>query len=172
MPISKADLTQAEKIALISHSRKHKVYPVPFVFRKPLVAASFGTADGAIGSYFTMAFTAPEITPIVSFATSFIITPNTLVDIFAIVISYKPTMSMADGASLTKPTDEGSKAYQLLSNGGAINDFQVFYPLNWYLERGSKLYMHVYAGATTIAAALATNVMTGQVILGTMPTGE
>lgn len=172
MPISKADLTQQEKNALISHSRKHKVYPYPFVFRKPLVAASFTTADGTIGSYFTMTFTAPEILPIVSIATSFIITPNTLVDIFALVVSYNPTMSMADGAALTRPTNEGSKMYQLLSNGGAINDFQVFYPLNWFMERGSKLYMHVYAGATTIAAATATNIMTGQFIIGTMPTGE
>jgi len=172
MPMTKSNLTQVEKNALITHSRKHKIYPQPFVFRKSIVAADFTIADGTIGSYFTMAFTAPEILPIVSFATSFIITPNTLVDIFAIVISYKSTMTMGDGTSLTKATDEGSKAYQLLSNGGAINDFQVFYPLNWYMERGSKLYMHVYAGKTTIDAAVATNMMTGQIILGTMPTGE
>jgi hypothetical protein len=172
MPITKSNLSQPEKKALIDHSRKHKLYPYLYQFRKPIIAANFGTADGAIGSYFTMEFTAPEILPIVSFATSFIITPNTIVDIFALVISYKPTMSMADAASVVKPTDEGNKTYQLLSNGGAINDFQVFYPLDWYMERGSKIYMHVYAGATTIAAATATNIMTGQVVLGTLPTGE
>lgn len=172
MPITKADLSQKQKNALIDHSRVHKVYPYPFIFRKSIIAANFTKADGTIGSYFTMTFTAKEILPIVSFATSFIITPNTVVDLFAIVISYKSTMSMADGASLTEPTDEGSKSYQLLSNGGAINDFQVFYPLNWYMERQSKIYMHVFAGKTTIDAASATNVITGQVILGTMPTGE
>lgn len=170
MPISKADLTPAEKAALISHNRKHKVYPYPYIFRKTIDATHFTTADGAIGSFFTMSFTAKEILPIVSMATSFIITPNTTVGLFALVVSYSPKVSMADQALLTAPSDEGNKIYQLLSNGGAINDFQVFYPLDWYMERGSQIFMHVFADATTVAAG--TSTITGQFILGTMPTGE
>jgi hypothetical protein len=116
-----------------------------------------------------LSFTPKEITGIVSIATSFIITPNTAVDIFALVVSYKPTITFADNAVPTLPDDEAGDIYQLLSNGGAINDFQVFYPLNWYLERDKPIYMHVFAGALTVAGASTT--ITGHFILGTLPTG-
>lgn len=171
MPITKSNLTQADKDALILHSRKHKVYPYPYQFERVINAANFPNTASPVSliKYFTMSFTAPEILPIISIAAGFILSPNTTVGIFGIVVSYKPTLSLADGSN-TLPTDEGSVIYKLISNGGAINDFQVFYPTDWYLERLSKLYIHVFADNATVGAA--STLIIGHTILGSLSTGE
>lgn len=175
MPIGKANLSAQESVELVSFSEKHKIYPYRYRFNKLMNAANFPkAAAGAIagagtGSYLTLSFTAKEITPIIYIATSYIILPNTTVDAFALVVSYNQTLSFADNANVGVPDDEAADTYQLLSNGGAINDFQVFYPVNWFLNRGQSIYMHVFAGPTTIAAANA--YVMGHFILGTLPTG-
>jgi hypothetical protein len=175
MPISKSNINDAEKRELVSFSEKHKIYPFRYRFNKLMNAANFPKAAagnigaGATGSYFTLTFTAKEVTPIIYIATSYIILPNTTVDAFALVVSYNPTLSFADNVNALLPDDEASDTYQLLSNGGAINDFQVFYPVNWFLARGQSIYMHVFAGPTTITAANA--YVMGHFILGTVPTG-
>lgn len=170
MPITKAVLNKAEQEKLVQHALKHKDYPYKFIFNKTINNTNFNVASGGSGfRNFTLTFNVKEITPIISLATNFIITPNTTVGTFGIVVSYKSTISFADNASATVVDDEGGDIYQLLSNGGAINDFQVFYPLNWYLDRISKIYVHVFADTTTCTAG--TSSILGQVIFGTLPTG-
>ncbi|HXT00362.1 MAG TPA: hypothetical protein VN915_06780 [Elusimicrobiota bacterium] len=176
-PISKACLSDQDKKDLVAFSEKHKIYPYRYRFNKLISTTAFNkTAAGPIqganpglGSYFTLSFTPKEITPIIYIATSFIVLPNTSVDIFALVVSYNSTISFADNVNAGLPDDEAQDTYQLLSNGGAINDFQVFYPVNWFLERGRTIYMHVYAGPTVVAAA--SSYIVGHFILGTLPTG-
>ena len=170
MPTTKANLSEADRADLISHSQKYKVYPYRYRINKAINGTNFAKADASgTVKYFTMQLTAGEILPVVSFATSLIITPNTAVDIFGIAISYNSSLSLADNVNANRPDEEGTVIYQLLSNGGAINDFQVFYPVDWYMERGSILYMHVFAGNTIVAAASAS--MVGHIVHGTMPTG-
>ena len=171
MPVSKAVLNEAERIALLSHLQKHKIYPFRYRFSKTINAANFPTAavGGTAGSYFTLTFQPKEILGIITLSNAFIITPNTTVDTFSIAVSYKKTWAWGDNTVATVPDDEGSEIYSLLSNGGAINDFQVFYPTTYYMERNTPIYIHVFAGATTVAAG--TSTMTGAVIIGTLPTG-
>jgi len=57
----------------------------------------------------------------------------------------------------------------LISNGGAINDFQVFYPLGWYVEAGTPLYIHVFVGQTALGGG---GTMIGRVAIGGMPLGR
>jgi hypothetical protein len=174
MPISKALLDDKARKELVSFSERHKIYPYRYRFNKKINATNFNkTAAGAIqgggtGSYFTLSFTPKEITPIIYIATAFIILPNTSVDIFALVVSYNQTLTMADNANAGRPDDEAADTYMLLSNGGAINDFQVFYPVNWFVERDKPIYMHVFAGPTVVAAD--NTYINGHFILGTMPT--
>lgn len=170
MPQTRPLLTDAEKKALATHLAKHKILPFQYRFRKTVAVAAFSTADGALGDYFTLEFTPDLYTGIVSIAAGFILTPNTTVGQFAIQASYKSTMTMADGTALTSPDSNGDVIYNLISNGGAINDFQVFFPLNWYIEAKKTMYFHVWADRTTITAATA--VMSGHVTLGTMQTDQ
>ncbi len=169
MPTTKSNLTRDDQTGLVKHIQKNKNYPYDFPFRRTINGTVFNNADGSIGSYFTKAFTAREILPIISISAVYIITPNTTVDIFCVAVSYNSVFSLADSTNDTLPGGEGGVIYRLLSNGGAINDFQVFYPTDWYMERNSKIYVHVYAGATTVTAG--TSTITGSIILGTLPTG-
>jgi hypothetical protein len=175
VPIRKATYNDLERKELISFSEKHAIYPQRFRFNKKINSTNFNKtaagniAAGSTGAYFTLTFTAKEITPIIYIASSFIILPNTTVDVFSLVASYNPVLTYADNVNAGLPDDEGADTYQLLSNGGAINDFQVFYPVNWFLNRGQSIYLHVFAGPTTVAADNA--YMMGHFILGTLPTG-
>lgn len=175
MPMTKALLGQAARDELVRFSQEHKIYPYRYRINKKINATNFNkSAAGSIagagtGSYFTLSFTPPEITPIIYIATSFIILPNTSVDVYSLVVSYNSVLSYADNANANQPDDEGSDTYQLLSNGGAINDFQVFYPVNWYVERKKPIYFHVFAGPTIVAAD--SSYMLGHFLIGTLPTG-
>lgn len=170
MPISKPMLSKEEQDRLVSHIMKHKTYPFMYRWAKTINNTNFDVASGGSGfRNFTLTFQVREKTPIHSIAANFIVTPNTTVGTFGIALSYKSTISFADNANAGIPDDEGSEVYMLLSNGGAINDFQVFYPLNFYMDRAFPLYVHVFADTTTCTAG--TSTMVGRVILGTMPTG-
>lgn len=175
MPISKAQLDDVQRKQLVAFSQAHKIYPYRYRFNKKINSTNFNkSAAGAIqgggtGSYFTLSFSPKEITPVIYIATAFIILPNTSVDVFALVVSYNPVLTFADNANAGRPDDEASDTYMLLSNGGAINDFQVFYPVNWYVERSKPLYMHVFAGPTIVTAD--SSYIVGHFILGTQPTG-
>jgi hypothetical protein len=169
VPITRSTFNTEEMQRLKLHLEKHKVYPFQYRFRKVINSSNFGTADGSIGSYFTLTFTPNVHLGIVSMATNFVVTPNTSVGIFMLAASYRSTVTLADNTATGTPDDEANEIYRLMSNGGAINDFQVFYPLNWYLEAGKPFYLHVYADATTVAANNTT--ITGHFILGTLLTG-
>lgn len=168
MPITRNNLSDAERKELADHAKKYKVYPYRYRINRVVNATNFPTSETSGFKYYTRAFIAAEVLPIISIAASLILTPNTVVGTFGIVLSYNSVLSFVDGTADT-PDEEGTVIYQLLSNGGAINDFQVFYPTNWYMERNSKIYLHVFADATRVAAADTTAV--GHVVLGTMPTG-
>lgn len=168
MPITRSLLDPAQKIALQKHLLQHKVYPYRYRMRAAINETNFATADSTIGHYFTRQFTPQFATGIVSIAAGFIITPNTTTGIFALVGSYRSTLTMADLAGNTP--DEGAEIYSLISNGGAINDFQVFFPLNWYVEAGKTFYIHAWADETTIDAG--TSTLTGHFTLGTLVTDQ
>ncbi len=168
MPTTKAILSKDEQARLVQHVTKHKTYPFEYRWNRAINNTLFDLSVTGF-RYFTLTFTTKEILPIISLATSFIVTPNTTVGAFGIVLSYKSVLSLADNVAAGVPDDEGGNIYQLLSNGGAINDFQVFYPLNWYMDRNSPMYIHVFADTTTATAG--TSTMLGHVILGTLPTG-
>lgn len=169
MPTTRPILNQEEYELLRSHLRKHKVYPFSYRIKKTIsVAGGFATADGSASfHYFTLKFTPTTDTGIISLASNLVITPSTTFGLFGIHLSYNDTLTLADQSDLTAPVNEGTTAYNLMVNGGAINDFQVFFPLNFYVESRKSVYLHVYADDTTIAAA--SSVMTGQIVLGTMP---
>lgn len=168
MPTTRAILTQAEYESLRSHLKKHKIYPYSYAIRKAISAANFTLTDGAsVVKYFTYTFTPPEATGIVSLATNLVITPETTFGLLGLQLSYKSTLSLADNVSAVKPNDEGTEAYNIMVNGGAINDFQVFFPLNYYVESRQPIYIHVYADSTTVSAG--TSTLTGRIILGAMP---
>jgi hypothetical protein len=82
------------------------------------------------------------------------ITPSTVVDLFGIAISYAATLDFSDGAGAGAggADEEATQIYQLLAQGGAINDFQVYFPLGAYLEKGTPLYVHFFGGHGSIAA--------------------
>ena len=169
MPVKLAALSKEEQTQLLTHLRKHPIYPVTFKCRQTTNGTNFPKVDGGIGQYRTYAYTPGVVEGVVSIAANYILTPNTTVDMFVLAVSYKPTFTMQDNGSVDTPQDQGSEIYQLLSNGGAINDFQVFYPLNWYLEKSQTIYMHLWVGASTITAASA--LMTGHVTLGVLSGG-
>lgn len=169
MPITKPQISKDEQLKLVAHMLKHKTYPYKFQWNRAINNTTFNVATGNGVRNFTLTFRVNEVTPIISLATNFVVTPNTTVGIFGITVSYKPLLSFADNASATVPDDEGGDIYQLISNGGAINDFQVFYPLNWYMDRTSQVYVHVFADTTTCTAG--TSTMAGQIIFGTLPPG-
>lgn len=168
MPVRTATISKVEQDQLLQHLSKHPIYPYSFRFRKTTNVASFPHADGALGNYFSFMWQPKVTLGVVSLAVNYILTPNTTVDVFVVAVSYKPSYSIAD-ATGNLPEDEGSEIYELKSNGGAINDFQVFYPLNWFVEKNQPLYVHVFAGITTITAATA--VMQGHVTFGTLQGG-
>lgn len=168
MPTTRPILLQEEYESLRKHLRQHKTYPFSYSIRKVINAANFPLTDGgSIVKYFTLQFTPDVSVGIVSLATNLIITPETTFGIFGLQMSYKPTLSLADNPSATAPANEGNNAYNLVTNGGAINDFQVFFPLNFYLESRQTMYLHVFANDAIVAAASSN--MTGQIILGTLP---
>lgn len=167
MPTTKPLLSSAEKELLWRHLLKHKAYPYTFDIRQTTSAANFPTQDGAIGDYRTYTFTPPYALGIVGIATGFIITANSVTGLFAVVNSYRSTMSMAEGPSQTVP-NEGQQVYKNISNGGAINDFQVFFPLNIYVEANKPFYTHVWVDRTNITTGTA--VLTGHITLWTLPT--
>lgn len=169
MPITKSNLSDQERLDLATHASKYKVYPYRYRINRTVNAANFTKADpSSTVKYYTRAFKANEVLPIISFATSLILTPNTSVGLFGLALSYNSVFDLSDGTT-DAPDEEGTIIYQILSNGGAINDFQVFYPTDWYMERTTKIYLHVFADNTRVAAADTTAV--GHVVLGTMPTG-
>ena len=168
MPTTKPILSQEEYEALRKHLKQHKLYPYSYSIRKTINAAAFPTADGgAIVKYFSLEFTPPTAVGIVSLATNIIITPETSFGIMGIQLSYSPLLSLADNPTATAPANEGTTAYNIIVNGGAINDFQVFFPLNLFVESRQTAYLHVFANNALVAAA--TSNMTGQIILGTLP---
>jgi len=168
MGISRNLLSDEENKKLYSHLNKHKIYPFAYRFRKLISATAFTTADGALGSYFTLTFTPTQQLGIISLATNYIILPNTSIGAFSMLVSYRPVITMSNNTALGTPDDESNEIYELKSNGGAINDFQVFFPLTWYVETGKSLYIHFWADAATVTAGTATVV--GRIILGTMLT--
>lgn len=170
MPMTRPALSAPEEKALFAHLQKHKIYPFRYRFRQLIDATQFATADGAIGSYRTYTFTPDVHLGIVSIAANFIITPNTTVGTYALAVSYANTFSLQDGGNLTKPDDEATVIYELKSNGGAINDFQVYYPLNIYVEANKPIYFHLWADAATVTAG--TSTMSGHVVFGSLLTGQ
>ena len=167
MPQAIPPYSEAELKALLDHLKKHTVYPYRCRRRKTMSAGNFATADGSLGSYFTVTFTPESTIGIVSLACNIIITPNTAVGQFAVAVSYSSTFSLQDGSS--SPDEENASIYTIETNGGAINDFQVFYPLNWYVTAGQSVYLHFWADAATITTGTA--VMGAKVVLGAIRTG-
>lgn len=168
MSTTRPILNQKEYEELRTALLKHKLYPFKYRINKAITIGNFPTADGsATARYFSFQFTPPQATGIVTLATNLIITPETTFDIFGIVASFAPALTLADNPSLTVPGDEANDWYELVLNGGAINDFQVFFPLNVFVEARQTIYFHVFAGNTTVTAA--TSTMRGQIILGTLP---
>jgi hypothetical protein len=169
--ISRSVLNDKENQELLEHLKKHKVYPYKYKIKKTINSTNFINNDvPGGGGYFTYAFTPQLYLGIVYLAANFIITPNTVVGTFALAISYASVFSFGDNAVSTLPDLEGTDTYMLLSNGGAINDFQVFFPLNWYLETNKTIYIHGWADSATILIASA--VMQGQFTFGTLVTNR
>ncbi len=165
MPTPRALLTQEEYESLRSHLRKHKAYPYNYQIAKTINNTNFTATTVSGFRYFTFEFAPVTDTGIVSLATNLLITPETT---FGIQLSYAPTLSLADNPTLLAPANEGAVAYNLFVNGGAINDFQVFFPLDYYVRaKQETIYLHVFADTTTCTAG--TSTMRGQMILGTFP---
>lgn len=165
--ISHAELTDKENAALLAHLRKHKTYPYLFRLKKAITAGNFTKVDApGGGSYFTFEFRPNNYVGVISFATNLILSPNTTIGRFAITMSYNSVVNLGDNTSLTKFDTEAQEIYQLVTNGGAINDYQVTYPLNWFVERAKPLFIHIWADAATVAAGTAT--LAGHIILGTL----
>lgn len=160
-------LNQVEYDALRSHLRKHKAYPYNFGIAKNIDNTDFTRTTVTGFRYFTFQFTPQVETGIVSIATNLLITPETTFGQFGIQLSYGPDLTLADNTVLTAPLNEGVVAYNLFVNGGAINDFQVFYPLNFLVRSKETLFIHVFADTTTCTAG--TSDIRGQIVLGTFP---
>ncbi len=160
------NLSAVDEARLLLHLRKHKIYPYRYSFLKTTNAATFDTADGALGSYLTFTLRPNNYTGVVSIATNMILSPNTTIGRYAITFSYNQVLTLADQAALTNFDTEAQEIYQLVTNGGAINDFQVFYPLNWFIEKGRPLFIHLWVDAATITAGTAT--IAGSIIVGTL----
>lgn len=168
--IQKANLGPEDRKNLVEDLGKRKIYPITYKWNKLITAITFPNVDvGGVGNYFTMSFTPRELTGIISIAAGYIVTPNTNVDIFNVVCSYKSVLSMGDITNLNAPNDEGGDIYQLLSNGASINDFQVFFPLNWYVARNQSFFIHVFAGAASLGGG---TTIRGRVTLGCLTTGS
>ncbi len=169
MPITKPTLSEEEKRLLLEHLLKHKIYPYRYRINKTLENANFASTDASgLVRYTTFTFRPKATVGIVSIATNFIVTPNTVVDTFGVAISYSSVFTLADNVDPLQPDEEAKQIYEVKSQGGAINDFQVFYPLNWYVEAGTPIYMHFFVGTGAISAS---NKMIGHVILGALEAG-
>lgn len=181
--ISKTPISDEERKKLWLHLQKHKIYPFRFPFDRGFNFIDFPNADlsvgtGIAGRYFTFEFRPDNYLGIVSIATNFIIVDlNTVTEpppVYSLFVSYNKVISTQDALSLTKPQDEGNVIYQLSASGGAINDFQVFYPLNWYVESNKPIFMHVWAstsGGNENFTSPEKGRMKGHFILGTLLTG-
>lgn len=168
MATPRALMTQPEMEAMRKHMLQHKGYPYNYGISKNIDNTDFSRTGVTGFRYFTYEFTPEVDTAIVSLATNLLITPETTFGQFGIQLSYGPDLTLADNLTLTKWLNEGTVAYNLFVNGGAINDFQVFYPLNYYVRsRQEKMFIHVFADTTTCTAG--TSDMRGQIILGTFP---
>lgn len=160
-------LSDEDEARLLLHLRKHKVYPYLYRFKKTINAGNFTRTDTpGGGSFFTFTFRPDNYVGIVGIATNMILSPNTTIGRFAITISYDNNVNLGDNASLNAFDSEAQEIYQLVTNGGAINDFQVFYPLNWFVERGKPVFIHVWADSSTVATGTA--ILAGHIILGTL----
>lgn len=168
MPVPTPQLSDVEQKLLYDHLRKHIVYPFGYRVNKVLSNANFGTVEAAgLCRYTTLTFRPKRTVGVVAIMANFIITPNTVVDTFGFEISYSSTFSLADNANSTLPDEEAKSSYMLLSQGGAINDLQVFFPLNFLVEANSPLYIHLFVGTASISAS---NTMIGKIKLGTLRT--
>lgn len=166
MPTQKAILSREEYAALGSHLLKHKIYPYEIAeFSRAINGTNFATADGSLGSYFTLTWTPQQKLGIVTVAANFIITDNSKVGTFAMMLSYKNTVSLQDKTG-TPPINEGNRFYSLISNGGAINDLQNYFPLNFYVEAGQPIYLHVWGDNASVTAGTAT--ITGSCVIGAL----
>jgi len=169
--ISRASLSRDQDDELLKHLSKHKIYPYKFRIKKTINNTNFGVADvSGGGRYFALTWTPSYYTGVIYLAANFIISPNTTVGTFALAVSYAPTFSMGDNANPAKIDLEGTDVYTLISNGSAINDFQVFFPLDWYLEAKRPLSLFVWADTTTCTAGSST--IQGQFTYGTMVTSR
>ena len=172
MGVRVAAINKDEQDQLMTFLRKHPIYPYRKRWNVAVNNTNFDTANGASPitvRSMTLSWVPDQTVGIVSLATGFIVTPNTVVDTFGLMVSYKPTLTLADGAHAKVASDESDDIYQALSNGGALNDFQVFYSLNWLVEKGQPIYIHVFAGTATCTAATAN--MMGHVIFGVLKGG-
>lgn len=167
MATPRALLNQAEIEALRLHLRKHKTYPYNYGISNNIDNTDFNIAGPTGYRYFTYEFTPQVETGIVSLATNLLITPETTFGQFGIQLSYGSTLTLAGNSVKTTPLNEGVVAYNLFTNGGAINDFQVFFPLDFFVRSRETVYIHVFADTTTCTAGTAD--IRGQIILGTFP---
>lgn len=169
--LTHAALTAKDDAMLLNHLRKHKTYPYSFRIKKTINAATFTRADAAGGgSFFTFTFRPNNYVGIISIAANMILRPNTTIGRFAYVVSYNNALTFADNPTLTAQATEAQEVYQLATNGGAVNDYQVFYPLDWFVEKGSPLYIHVWADSINVAAGAST--LEGWVTFGTLISGQ
>lgn len=166
--ITLSAISQAEQKEVQKFLEKHKTFPYSFGWSKTITTGNFATADGSSTvKFFSQTFQPKQYLGVVAVACNYIITPNTVVDIFAVSITYGATAQYTLGTYTQIP---GQDVYELKSNGGAINDFQVFYPLNWWMEPNSQIQIIVAAGVTTVTANSSSNVFQGKVILHTIQT--
>jgi hypothetical protein len=167
MPIRRAILDDAERQALMKHLQKHAIYPFRMPFNKT-VSSTFFASSGTLVKYGTIKWTPDNHLGIVSIAANFLITPNTSVANYGLAVSYSSVYSDADIG--TSKLEEAQQIYELKAQGGSICDFQVFYPLTWYVEANTPIYVHLFADSARVTAG--TDIMSGQVIFGTLLTGS
>lgn len=166
MATPRALLNQPEIESLRSHLRKHKAYPYNFGVNQAINNTTFDSTVTGF-RYFTLQFTPTVETGIVSLATNLLITPETTFGMLGIQLSYASTLTLAGNTVLTAPLNEGNVCYNLFVNGGAINDFQVFFPLNYFLRSRETMFIHIFSDTTICTAG--TSTMRGQIIVGTFP---
>lgn len=169
--ISRAILNPEESQQLVKFLDKHRIYPYKFKFNKTINNTNFNKVDSAGGGrYFTLSWAPSFYTGIVYFGANWIVTPNSTVGNFSATVSYASTISFADNASPTAIDLEGTDALTILSAGSTLNELVPFFPLNWSIETGKTIYVHVWADTTTCSAG--TSSIIGQFTFGTLVTSR
>lgn len=165
--------TKEEQERLWDHLRRSRSYPHRFAFS---VVANTTTFDNAPANDPCRNARIKQIefnsyVGLVALQINLLTLPVATSGIFGLAISYADTFRFVntDGNTVAPNVveEQGQVIYQLVSQGGSIADFEIFYPLNFLVEP-SKKRLNIFLFSNTTDGSITFD---GHVLLHVMQTG-